>query len=160
MPSLGSSWVFRCLFCAMVTRGSKRSYFDMLDAFKVTTCKHLLLKWRKLHLRSVLKKSNSNSSSTYTPTPTLFLNILCRLLFFSLQKKIFWDRRINENFENVDICWTLRRQRSSPCAARIPRSASRVRRTAARGGSILNHWCPAVPPTISATMFQFFSICL
>ena len=73
----------------MVTRGSKRSYFDMLDAFKVTTCKHLLLKSTKLHLRSLLKKSNLNLSSTYTPTPTLFLKILCRLLFFSLQKKSF-----------------------------------------------------------------------
>ena len=68
----------------MVTRGSKRSYFDMLDAFKVTTCKHLLLKSTKLHLRCVLKKiefkfilhlyANTNTISQHTlRSPTLVL---------------------------------------------------------------------------------------
>ena len=68
----------------MVTRGIKRSYFDMLDAFKVTTCKHLLLKSTKLHLRSVLKKiefkfildlyANTGTISQHTlPSPILQL---------------------------------------------------------------------------------------
>ena len=68
----------------MVTRERKRSYFDMLDAFKVTTCKHLRLKPAKRLLSCVLKKiefkfilhlyANTNTISQHTlPSPILQL---------------------------------------------------------------------------------------